>query len=82
MVKKSLEKQPMSERHTTPRNWEPTSLEKNPINGEHSRRIFILIAARVQGIQRLNWLHLTEQNNLAEGTNKNTYEVWERSNPK
>ncbi|NEP01016.1 MAG: hypothetical protein F6K58_20625 [Symploca sp. SIO2E9] len=45
-----------------------TSLEPNP------RHILSVIVTRVLGIQWLNWLLLTERNNLIEGTNKN--EIW------
>ena len=51
MVKKSLKKQPTLRQDTT---------TKPDLAGINSRRIFTPIAARVQGVQWLKWLHLTE----------------------
>jgi hypothetical protein len=34
------------------------------------------IAAKSKGFWRLNWLHLTGQNNQTDGTNKNVSEVY------
>ena len=61
-MKQSLEKQPIRKRGIT------RTLDFAEV---HPRCIFAVIAVRVLGIQRLNWLHLREQNNLAEGTKKN-----------
>ncbi len=65
MVKQSLKKQPSHRRDTTPKT--------RPYWSQFPPH-FSDIAARVQGIQWLKWLHLTERNNLSEGTNKN--ETW------
>ena len=62
MVKQSLEKQPIYRRGTT---YILDFAEAYP------RCNATLLAARVLGIQRLKWLHLREQKNRAEGTNKN-----------
>lgn len=43
--------------------------------GDNSRHVFEPTVVRVLGIQWLNWLHLTKQNNHFEGTKRNELKV-------
>jgi hypothetical protein len=62
MVKQSLEKQPRQKRGTI------YTLDLAEV---YPRCNLSKLAARVMGIQRLNWLHLREQKNRIKGTKRN-----------